>query len=788
MRQPFRQAAVLGAGVMGAAIAAHLANASVRVLLLDIVPPNLSGDDRKRPAARNGFALAGLERARKARPAAFFHASHADLVAVGNLDDDFEKLAGCDLIIEAVPELIDIKQSLFARLEKVVRPGTVITSNTSGLPIRDLLKGRGPEFRKHFVVTHFFNPVRYMKLLELVPAAETLPQVLERVRSFGEEVLGKGIVVGKDTPNFVGNRIGAYAMMVAIHEMLAQGLAPEEVDAIAGPPLGRPKSAAFRTADMVGLDTFVHVADNCHRLLADDPEREVFVVPAYIRKMVERNQLGDKTKGGFYKKVPDGLATLDPATGQYRPKLDRSEVLGFVQSLKGISDPCERARKLLADPGPAGKFAWTITARTLRYAGRLVGEICSDVAAIDDAMRWGYNWEVGPFELWDGLGFQLVIDRMKRDGLDIPERIVRMHKAGAKAFYQGGKLYDLVRGNLVERPADPRRRAFNQVRGEKPIASNSGASLWDTGDGVFAVTFHTKANSIDVDVIEMLMTGVDRAEQQGRALVIFNEGEHFSVGANLKLVVTSAINKDFESIRLMVSRLQQASLRMKYAAVPVLAAPFGMTVGGGLEVCLGAGHVQAAAETYAGLVEVGVGLIPAGGGCTQTMWRVLEALPEGVTPDLTALTSQVFQNIALAKVATSAIEAQRMGYFRATDGVSFDRATLLHDARMRVIGVAESNYHPPIPRAFKLLGESGMATLRMMIKSLVDGGQATAHDAVVATHLAKVLCGGVDGAAAPVTELRMLELELEAFLSLCGEPKTIERMQHMLTTNKPLRN
>ncbi len=788
MNQPFRHAAVLGAGVMGAAIAAHLANAGMRVLLLDIVPPDLKEEERTQRAARNRFSQGGLEKAVKARPAAFFHPSIAALVSVGNLEDDLDKLADCDIVIEAVPEVIEIKQSLFARVEKVVKPGTVVTSNTSGLPLKDMLAGRGEDFRKHFIVTHFFNPVRYMKLLELVAAPETLPEVIERVTKWGEDLLGKGIVVGKDTPNFVGNRIGAYSMMVAIHQMLEMKLQPEEVDAIAGPPMGRPKSAAFRTADMVGLDTFVHVADNCHRLLADDPNRDTFLVPDFLRKMVERKQLGNKTKGGFYKKMPDGVLTLDPTTGEYRAKLDKSDAVKFCKSLRDVEDVRDRVRKLMADKGPAGTFAWKCTAATLAYAGRLVGEICDDVVAIDDAMRWGYNWELGPFEMWDALGFAEVVDRMGKDGFPVPEQIKKMRAAGAKGFYDGDKIWDLKTNKALVRKTDPRTLPFNVVRGEKALEKNDGASLWDTGDGVYALTFHTKANSIDGDVIQMIFKACERAENEARALVIYNEGEYFSVGANLGLIVMAAMGKNWDAIRDVARQLQSAGQRMKYAKVPVVAAPFGVTVGGGLEVCLASGHVQAAAETYAGLVEVGVGLIPAGGGCTNSMWRALENVPEGVPADVYNLTSQVFKNIALAKVCTSAVEAQHAGYFRFSDGVSFDRARLLHDARMHAIGLAARGYHPPVPRSFKLFGESGIATFKMMVGALVAGGQATAHDGVVATRLAEVICGGVDGAAGPVTEERMLELEVEAFLSLCGEQKSIERMQYMLMNNKPLRN
>jgi len=748
MSAPIRSVAVLGAGVMGSGIAAHLANAGIPALLLDIVSPDLGPEERRQPAARNRFAAGGLEKALKAKPAAFFHPSRARLVSIGNLEDDLGKLAGVDLVIEAVLERLDVKQELFARLEKVIGAETIVASNTSGLPIARMTEGRSAAFKKNFLVTHFFNPPRYMKLLELVAGPDTDPAVFARARRFGEDLLGKGIVVAKDTPNFIGNRIGAYGMMVAIHQMLADGLLPEDVDAIAGEPMARPKSAAFRTADVVGLDTFVHVADNCYAALrgTSDEDAEVFKIPDYIRQMLDRKLLGDKTKSGFYRKGASGaIETLDPKTGEYRAKQQTPAVAAAVKALKGIEDPAERMRKLMADPGPAGQFAWKVTSKALAYAARRIPEIADDVSAVDDAMRWGYNWDLGPFEVWDALGFAATTDRMVADGLAL-------------------------------------------VRKGEAIFRNGGGGVWDLGDGIAGVTLATKANSVDGDVVALLNQAVARAERDFRGLVLYNQGEHFSVGANLFMVVVAAGQKNWEQIRQVVKQFQGVNQRMKYAAVPVVAAPYGITVAGGLEMCLGAGHVQAAAETYAGLVEVGVGLIPGGAGCLNLLWKAFEGVPQGVHVDSYALVTQVFKNIALATVATSADEAKELGYFRKTDGVSFDKARLLHDAKARAIGLAETGYHPPLPRAHTLPGDSGIATLGMMIETLQSAGQASAHDALVAKKLATVLCGGVDGAVGPVTEERILELECEAFVSLCGEQKSQERMQYMLMNNKPLRN
>lgn len=789
MAKPIRRVAVLGAGVMGAGIAAHLASASVPVLLLDIVPPDLKDNEKQDRAARNRFAASGLDKALKNKPALFMHPSRAQLVSVGNFDDDLHKVADYDLVIEAVVERLDIKRALFEKLDGIVGGDTIVASNTSGLRIKDMLEGRSQRFREHFMVMHFFNPVRYMKLLELVVGPDTLASVSNRVKLFGQNVLGKGIVWGKDTTNFVGNRIGAFSMMAAIHQMLEDKLSPEDVDAIAGSPMGRPKSAAFGTADLVGLDTFVHVAQNCYDGLPDDEEREVFKIPAYIMGMIEKKLLGNKTKAGFYQKTKDGSRlTYDPYTNEYRPQIKDSPVQNATKALRSIETTAERVKALVNDPGPAGQFAWKTLKRTLVYTARRIPEIADTITAIDDAMKWGYNWELGPFETWDAIGFQESCARMKAEGTQLPQWIETMLSEGAQSFYTAdGKVWDPIKGAYVVREVDPRTIPFSSVR-TTVIEENEGATLWDTGDGVFALTFKTKANSIDTNTIEMIHTAVDRAESEGRALLLFNEGEHFCVGANLFAVVAAAMQREFEGIRAMARKLQAGVQRMRYARVPVVAAPFGYTFGGGLELCLGANNVQAAAETYAGLVEVGVGLVPAGGGTMGLLWRAFEGVPEGATVDSYALVTQVFKNIALAKVATSAIEAQELGYFRKNDGVSFDRARHFYEAKKRAIGLAEAGWVPPAPKAYKLPGASGIATLRMMVRTLVQSGMATEHDALIAEKLAHILCGGMGGHVEPVTEEKMLELEVEAFVSLCGEPKSQERMQYMLMHNKPLRN
>jgi 3-hydroxyacyl-CoA dehydrogenase len=745
-----RRAGVIGAGVMGSGIAAHFANAGLEVVLLDVVPPD-------------------LDKIIKARPAAFFHKSFARLVTVGLVDKNLDKIASCDLVIEAVLEKIDVKRGLFEKLESVLAKDAIVASNTSGLRIAEMTEGRSASFKERFLVTHFFNPPRYMKLLEVVAGSDTSKETVERVRRFAEDVLGKGIVFARDTPNFIANRIGMHAVMTTIHQMLEDGLSPEDADAITGLPMAHPKSACFRTGDVVGIDTFANVADNCYAALTRDEERDVFKLPPYIRAMVERKRLGDKTKGGFYRRRGNEIATLDPKTGEYRARAADPEIASATKAIATIDDPRERVRKLVADPGKAGKFAWKVLSRSLAYAARRVGEIAEDEGAIDDAMKWGYSWELGPFETWEALGFAETAARMEKEGIKLPAWV-------------------RTRKPRVAPRSSPPPPSPPPPSPPPPVLKNDGAEARDLGDGILGVTFKTKANSLDPDVIALLGQAADRAERDFRGIVVANQGEHFSVGANLLLVVMAASQGQWDQIREMVKSFQETMQRLKYARVPVVAAPFGMTVGGGLELCFACAEVQAAAETYAGLVEVGVGLIPGGGGTMNMLRRALETIPEGTTVNTYDVVTQVFKNIALARVATSADEGKAFGYFRRTDGVSFDRARVSEHAKARCIALAASGYHTPAPRAFALPGESGIATLGMTINTLVAGGFASEHDALIARKLAVVLCGGAGGGSREVTEDEMLELEREAFVSLCGEAKSQERMQYMLMNNKPLRN
>ena len=774
---------VLGAGIMGTGIACHLANAGRDVVLLDIPPPDGKG-------GRNAFAEGALKKALKARPAPLFHKDLVGRIQVGNLEDDLDQLASCQWVVEAVKEDIDIKRSLFERLEKVVPADAIISSNTSGLRLAEMTEGRTDQFRKQFLITHFFNPVRYMRLLELIAGPDTDRAVLDRMQAFAEDVLGKGVVWGKDTPNFVANRIGTYGVLRAIREMETAEASIEEMDAIFGPPLGRPKSALFRTLDMVGLDLAAAITQHSYEALVDDQDREMWKLPAWYAAMIEKGIYGAKSGGGFYKKTkktednPKGLEVYDYTAGEYRALAKvRIPSLGVARNQ---DDLAERMKTVTFSSDRAGAIAWPVTRDTLLYAANLIGDIADDVAAMDDAMRWGFGWDIGLFESWDALGFEDVCARMEKDGCTLPKWVADRRAAGKTIYDEGGL------GELAAQK-DPRRAslATRKTRGAEVVKSNSGASLVDIGDGVYALEFHTKGNAIDADITNMLLEGLEWVEGNGTGMVLYNEGEHFSFGANLMLIFMLAQAKDWAQVEGASAMLQKAVQRIRYSSVPVIAAPHGMALGGGCEVVMAAASAAGArphAELYTGLVEVGVGLIPGGGGCMNALFGMMERVPKGVQIDRLQLVGEVFQQIALAKVSTSAVEAQRLGYLGKDLGITLDRRRQLHDAKALVIGLAESGYRPPNPRTCKLPGDSGIATLSLMVRSMVQAGQASAHDALIAGKVANILCGGASGHTHEVTEQEVLDLEREAFLSLCGEEKSQARISHMLTTNKPLRN
>ncbi|GEN08449.1 3-hydroxyacyl-CoA dehydrogenase [Myxococcus fulvus] len=796
MTTRIRKVAVLGAGVMGSGIAAHLANSGVRALLLDIVPPKAApGEDTSTKAFRNKFALGALANMRKQKPSPIMSEQVFTAIEVGNFDDDLQRISECDWVIEVVKEDLAVKQALFAKVEQHARKDAIISSNTSGMSIVGMTEGRGEAFKKNFLVTHFFNPVRYMKLLELVAGKDTDPAVMKAIHRFGEEVLGKGIVYGKDTTNFIANRIGVYGMMRTIAAMGPAELSIEEVDKIFGPAMGRPKSAVFRTADIVGLDTFVHVSKNCYDTLTQDEEREVFAIPGFLQKMVEKGMLGDKSGGGFYKKDKSSggkeILALDLKTLEYRQQGKvRFESLGAAREVENVK---ERVAVVMNGTDKAAKFAEQVTLDVLAYTSRRIPEIADDVVNVDRGVRWGFGWDLGPFEVWDAYGVKKGVARMKELGLKPAKWVEDMLATGRESFYgvEGGKdtYWDIPTKSVKVVPENARTQRVEYLkRGNKKVAGNDSATLWDLGDGATLLEFHTKMNSIDDQIIEMMHTALDETEKNFKGLVIGNDGANFSAGANIVALVWAAKSGQYEDIRKLVTSFQAANQRMRYSPVPVVTAPFNLTLGGGAEVTMGGNAVQASAELYMGLVEVGVGLIPGGGGNMQLLRNVYGAYSTDKDFDPFPFLKKVFLSIGTAKVATSAEEAREAGFLTHADGISANRDFLLSDAKARVLGMADAGFRAPRPSRFRLGGPSGYATIDMMLYDMEMNGQVSAHDRKIGQKLARVLTGGDTSTSALVTEEKLLELEAEAFLSLCGEEKTQDRLTFMIEKGKPLRN
>ncbi len=798
MARQIRKVAVVGAGVMGSGIAAHLANAGVPCLLLDIVPRELTPEEEAKgltlqsPVVRNRLSASSVKAALKQRPAPFFRKVLADLIEVGNTEDDLPKIADVDWIIEVVKEDLRIKRIVFNNIAKYRKPGTPVTSNTSGLPIKDMMEGFDEEFRRHFFVTHFFNPVRYMRLLEIVKGEDTDQQVLDDIVEFGSRRLGKGIVYGKDTPNFIANRIGIHGMMVAIKAMQEHGLSCSEVDGVLGRPMMRPKSAAFRTADLVGLDTFIHVADNLYEGVKEDEARDLFQIPDFMKDMVTKGWLGNKSKQGFYKKEKkDGKRNIlqyDWKTGEYIDRIKLKE-----PSLKAAKNARGKAKKLQAlvyADDRAGRYAWDVLKESLCYSARRIPEIADDVVNVDSAMRWGFGWDIGPFQTWDAVGLERSIEKMQAEGMEVPELALKARDAGGFYKWEGGVEYYFDGAGYTPVPLPAGVILLKSKKDQnKVVAENAGATLIDLDDGVLCLEFHTKMNAIDPNIIEMIHKGVDLIEQSYEGMVIANSSDHFSVGANLLMILMYARQKKWDAIEEMVTSFQQANQRLKYSCKPTVAAPVGMALGGGCEVCLGANRIQAAAETYMGLVEVGVGLIPAGGGTKEMMRRIIGSLPKGTGTDTFLLVQRTLEIIGMAKVATSADEAREFGFLGAADGVSLNRDRRIGDAKHMVLDMAERGFRPPLlNQDIVLPGEGGYATLVIGLDGWLKGGMITPHDFVVASKLARVLTGGDSAKGGAVNEDYLLELEMEAFMSLLGEKGTLDRMQHMLRTGKPLRN
>ncbi|MGQ9823917.1 MAG: 3-hydroxyacyl-CoA dehydrogenase NAD-binding domain-containing protein [Desulfotomaculales bacterium] len=804
MKFRINRAAVLGAGVMGSAIAAHLANAGIPTLLLDIVPQELTAEEKAKnltlnhPQVRNRFAVNALAQLLKAKPAAFYVPENAELITPGNFEDDLPKLAEVDWIIEAVVERLDIKQELLEKVAQHRRPGTIVSTNTSGIPIRKIGEKLPREFQQHFLGTHFFNPPRYMRLLEIIPHTETLPEVLSFMQDFGERALGKGVVICKDTPNFIANRIGTYGMFVTIRAMLDLGLSVEEVDALTGKVMGRPKSASFRTLDMVGLDVLWHVAQNLRENIADPAEKEVFTVPDFMKQMLANKWLGDKTGQGFYKKEKGKEAlVLDYRTMQYRPKeKPRFNSLERAKNLEGTGN---KLKALAFGEDRGAQFVWRILKESLVYAANMVGEIADDIEAIDRAMKWGFNWELGPFEVWDALGVAEVAGRLRAEGEAVPPVVEQLLAAGYSSFYEKreGDYFVYSPSQKAFRPEQvpPGVIILTPLKEKgRVLKTNPGASVIDIGDGILCLEFHSKANSIGTDIIQMVHFAVKETEEKYEGLVIGNYGQHFSVGANLMLLLMGAEEEEWDELELAVREFQKANMALKYCRKPVVAAPHGMTVAGGCELCLHCHKINAHAETYMGLVEVGVGLLPAGGGCKEMVYRAMEMLPPedelrvGGVNTAQPLINRAFQTVATAKVSTSGPEAIKLGYMRQTDRITMYREKVIGDAKKQALAMAENGFRPPRPRPVKALGRNGYAALELAIYTLRWGKQISDHDALIAKKIAYVMTGGDVTPGTEISEQNFLDLEREGFLSLLGEPKTKERIRHMLATGKPLRN
>jgi 3-hydroxyacyl-CoA dehydrogenase len=810
-----RTVAILGAGTMGARIAAHFANAGVRSFLLDIAT--------EKDAGRNQIAAAGLEAAGKAKPAAFFDASLARLVTIGNFEDDLKLLAEADWIIEAIVENLDIKRSLLKKVEAVRKPGTLVTTNTSGLPVGKIAEGFSEDFRRHWFGTHFFNPPRYMRLLELIPTPETDKAAMDAVAHFGDVHLGKGIVYAKDTPNFIGNRIGTFSVLNVMRLMQEMDFTIEEVDALTGQLLGWPKSATFRTIDMVGLDILGHVVSNMTQNVTD--ERSDLKPPDSFTQMLQRQWLGDKTKGGFYKKVSGGEGkederlAIDWKTLEYRPR--QKPKFAELEMARNVEDTGTRLRMLLGLPsrigksaaspasaqktGKAGSFLWAALSELWTYCANRIPEISDSIVEIDRAMRLGFNWEMGPFELWDAAGVSATVERMRAEGRPIAANVEKLLQAGRTFWYEDDpkssssrSYFDLRSAN--SKPVNTPDGVWSVTAAKKSngvVKKNSGASVVDLGDGVACIEFHSKMNTIGTDIVQLISQTLKSPGTGDNfdAFVITNDAANFSVGANLMLLLMSIQDEEWDDVDLAIRNFQGMTQAVKFSPKPVVIAPFGLTLGGGTEISLHAPALQPHAELYMGLVEVGVGLLPGAGGCKEMLLRAVDSASSirpggrGESVELMEAMKKVFETIATAKVATSAQEARGLGFLKQADRITMNRDRVPSDAKARALEMVRAEYAAPQPREdIPAPGENVLAMLKMGVHLMRQGGYITEYEVKLGTKVAEVLCGGNVTPGTPVSEQYLLDLEREAFKSLCGEAKTRERIQYTLKTGKTLRN
>ena len=808
--KPIHRVAILGAGTMGARIAAHFANAGVPALLLDIVPPDADG------AARNKIAAAGLDAAKKSKPAAFMDASLARLVSIGNFEDDLKKLAEVDWIIEAVVENLEIKRSLLKKVESIRKPGTIITTNTSGLPVGKIAEGFSEDFRRSWFGTHFFNPPRYMRLLELIPTPEADRAAMDAVAHFCDLRLGKGVVVAKDTPNFIGNRIGTFSVLNVIRLMQEMDFSIEDVDALTGQAVGWPKSATFRTIDLVGLDILGHVVGNMAGASGQAlDERGDLKLPDFYRQMLERKWLGDKTKGGFYKKVKSGEGkedermALDWKTLEYHPR--KKPKFASLDMAKNVDETGARVRMLLGLDGsgskadPAGQFLWAALSDLWNYAANRIPEISDTVVEIDRAMKLGFNWELGPFELWDAAGVELTVNRMKKLGRPVAANVEKLLAAGKQSWYEddiaassGRKYFDLASAEYkaVQVPAG----VWSVTVAKKSngvVKKNSGASLVDLGDGVGCIEFHSKMNTLGSDIMSLITQSLKPGGPGDRfeAFVITNDASNFSVGANLMLLLMAVQEGEWDDVDLVIRQFQGMTQAIKFSPKPVVVGSFGLCLGGGTELSLHAAARQPHAELYTGLVEVGVGLLPGGGGCKEMLLRAVDSAESirpggrGESVEMMEAMKRAFETIATAKVATSAHEARTLGFLTESDGITMNRERVLADAKARALELLGAGYEPPVARTdIPAPGENILAALKLGVHIMRQGDYITDYEVKLGTKIAEVLCGGNVTSGTPVSEQYFLDLEREGFKSLCGEKKTQERIQYTLKTGKTLRN
>jgi 3-hydroxyacyl-CoA dehydrogenase len=805
MSLEIKKAAVLGAGVMGATIAAHLTNAGIECYLLDIIPFELTDADKKKglteksPAWRNRFAANGLAGITKSKPASFFTKKNASMVKIGNFEDNLDWLADVDWICEVVIENLKIKQELFAKVEKIVKPTCIVSTNTSGIPIKDISAKFSANLKKHFLGTHFFNPPRYMKLMEIIPGAETDPAIVDFMIKFSEQRLGKGVVVCKDSPNFVGNRIGVFDMSSATRLMLDKKLKVDEVDAIVSKAIGRPGTALFGTMDLVGLDTGSHVAKNLYDAVPDDESRETFSAAPFLEKMLANKWLGNKTKQGYYKKVKDDKGKtvkmmLDIDTMEYvpagKPKFDS------LAEAKKKEDIRASMKAVFNGQDKAGDFVREYFCKNFIYSANRVGEICDDIMSIDNAMKWGYNHQLGPFESWDAVGVKEAVDVMKKLKLKVPQKVEEMLKKGCDSFYttkpDGKYAYDFAKKGYVKIEENPRIIILPALKERnKLVKGNASASLIDIGDGVVCLEFHTKMNAIDDGMTQMIHEACDIVEKDFVGMVTGNHAANYSAGANVFQVLTGAQLGQWDMIEKGVENLQNGNMRMKYLSKPVVSAPAGMALGGGCEMAMHAARCLPNGETYMGLVEVGVGVIPAGGGCKEILLRLTEGIPDGVVENglnMQYYMAKAFENIAMAKVSTSAAEAMELGYIRKSETINMSRDQQIYEAKQLVLSLVMNNYRPPKPAMIPVMGENFRGFVEGVIMNMRYGNFMSDYDLLVSRKVAHILSGGDCAEGTYVSEQEILDLEKEAFVSLCGEKKTQERIMYMLSNGKPLRN